>query len=162
MSSRPWVSGTRQSSVRDVVLHNNLIFFLATEDQELIQAAREARKFAYVPYSNFPVGAALRCDGEIVYTGCNIENGAFSPTVCAERTAAVKAISEGRKKFTAVAVVAFQEKSFTTPCGVCRQFLAEFVAGVDVPVFVAKPESSRVLVTTFNHLLPFSFVTKFE
>lgn len=129
----------------------------------MIQAAREARKYAYVPYSNFPVGAALRCDdGGVVYTGCNVENGAFSPTVCAERTAAVKAISEGMKKFTACAVVAFQEGSFTTPCGVCRQFLSEFIAHGNVPVFVAKPECSRVLVTSFDHLLPFSFVTKFE
>lgn len=91
-----------------------------------------------------------------------MENGAFSPTVCAERTAAVKAVSEGVKRFRAVAVVAFQEDSFTTPCGVCRQFLSEFIVDGDVPVFVAKPECSRVLVTTFNHLLPFSFVTKFE
>lgn len=138
----------------------------------MIQAARQARKFAYVPYSNFPVGAALRCppgsegtgqeQSQMVYTGCNVENGAFSPTVCAERTAAVKAVSEGRSKFTAVAVVALQEQSFTTPCGVCRQFLSEFIAHGDVPVFVAKPECSRVLVTTFNQLLPFSFVTKFE
>lgn len=108
------------------------------------------------------MGAALRCGEDIVYTGCNIENGAFSPTVCAERTAAVKAVSEGKMKFTAVAVVAFQEKSFTTPCGVCRQFLSEFVENGDVPVFVAKPECSRVLVTSFNDILPFSFVTKFE
>lgn len=74
----------------------------------------------------------------------------------------MKAVSEGHKSFTAVAVVAFQEHSFTTPCGVCRQFLSEFVANPEVPVFVAKPESSRVLVTTFSQLLPYSFVTKFE
>lgn len=153
------------SATRDLKqLHNRtpLPSIAAPEDQDLIQAAREARKFAYVPYSNFPVGAALRCgDKDIVYTGCNIENGAFSPTVCAERTAAVKAVSEGKKRFTAVAVVAFQEKSFTTPCGVCRQFLSEFVDG-DVPVFVAKPESPRILCTSLYQLLPFSFVTKFE
>lgn len=114
-----------------------------------------------MPYSNFPVGAALRCEDETVYTGCNVENGAFSPTVCAERTAVVKAVSEGRKRFLAVAVVAFQENSFTTPCGVCRQFLSEFVSP-DIKVFVAKPEGSRILVTTFDQLLPYSFVTKFE
>lgn len=117
---------------------------------------------AYVPYSNFKVGAALRCsDGDIVYTGCNVENGAFSPSVCAERCAAVKAVSEGKKRFSAVAVVAQQKESFTTPCGVCRQFLSEFV-DADVPVFVAKPECSRVLVTSLYQLLPFSFVAKFE
>lgn len=116
---------------------------------------------AYVPYSNFQVGAALRGPDNVVFTGCNVENGAFSSTICAERTAAVKAVSVGQQRFTAIAVVAKQEKSFTTPCGVCRQFLSEFV-DTDVPVFVAKPDSSRVLVTSFYQLLPLSFVTKFE
>lgn len=90
-------------------------------------------------------------------SGCNIENAAYSPSICAERTAACKAVSMGHKEFIAVAVVAYQEDSFTTPCGVCRQFLNEFCKR-DMPVYVAKPSPCRVLVTSLNSLLPMSFV----
>lgn len=111
----------------------------------------------FSPYSKFKVGAAIRlADGSIV-GGCNVENAAYSPSVCAERTAAVKAVSEGKREFIAVAVVAYQEDSFTTPCGVCRQFLNEFAKG-EIPVYVAKPSPVRVLVTSLNSLLPMSFV----
>lgn len=109
------------------------------------------------PYSKFKVGAALRlADGSIV-GGCNVENSAYSGSICAERTCAVKAVSTGHREFKALAVVAFQEASFTTPCGVCRQFLSEFVT-TDLPVYVAKPSPTRVLVTSINELLPFGFI----
>lgn len=111
----------------------------------------------FSPYSKFKVGAALRlADGSIV-TGCNVENATFSPSICAERTALVKAISEGHHSFKALAVVAYQENSFTTPCGVCRQTLSEFTTN-DIPVYVAKPSPTRVLVTSLFSLLPMSFV----
>lgn len=109
------------------------------------------------PYSKFKVGAALRlADGSIV-GGCNVENAAYSGSICAERTCVVKAVSAGHCEFKALAVVAFQEASFTTPCGVCRQYLSEFVK-TDIPVYVAKPAPTRVLVTSINELLPFGFV----
>ncbi len=124
----------------------------------MVNAAVEARKKAYCPYSNFPVGAAVRTTTGEIFTGCNIENGAFGPSVCAERTAVCKAVSEGYKSFVSIAVVAFQEEHFTTPCGVCRQFLAEF-ATKDFPIYVAKPVPARVFVTSIFKLLPHSFQT---
>lgn len=112
--------------------------------------------FIYSPYSNFKVGSAIRVADDTIVGGCNIENSAYSPTICAERTAASKAISTGHIEFKAVAVIGYQERSFTTPCGVCRQFLSEF-AKDDVPVYVTKPEPSRVLVTSLRSLLPMGF-----
>lgn len=109
------------------------------------------------PYSEFAVGAAIRSKDGTIFTGCNVENAAYGPSICAERTAVAKAISEGHRDFTAVAVVAYQEESFTTPCGVCRQFLAEFVSK-DTPIYVAKPSTHRVLVTSIEKLLPLAFV----
>lgn len=103
------------------------------------------------------MGAAIRLTDGTIVGGCNIENAAYSPSICAERSAACKAVTTGHREFTAVAVVAFQEDSFTTPCGVCRQFLSEFAKG-DIPVYVAKPSPCRVLVTSLNSLLPMSFV----
>ncbi|XP_022224568.1 cytidine deaminase [Drosophila obscura] len=127
--------------------------------QELIRAAAEARKQAYCPYSNFAVGAALRTSDGSIYTGCNIENGAYAASICAERTAAVKAISEGKRDFVACAVVAQQDNGFTTPCGVCRQFLSEFVNGKDIPLYAAQPTNLplRVLCTSVLQLLPNGF-----
>ncbi|KAM8716988.1 hypothetical protein ACLKA7_003800 [Drosophila subpalustris] len=135
---------------------------LDTSIQELIRAATEARNNAYCPYSNFAVGAALRTTDGSIYTGCNIENGAYAASICAERTAAVKALSEGKREFVACAVVAQQDTGFTTPCGVCRQFLSEFVSnGKDIPLYAARPSSLplRVLCTSVLQLLPnvFSF-----
>lgn len=86
-----------------------------------------------------------------------MENAAYSPSICAERTAVCKAISIGHTEFKAVAVVAYQENSFTTPCGVCRQVLSEFVKE-DIPIYVAKPTPCKVLVTSINSLLPMGFV----
>lgn len=93
----------------------------------LYELARKSREFSYSPYSGYSVGAALLCsDGEI-YTGCNIENAAFSPTVCAERVAFFKALSEGKRNFQAIAVAGGKSQcGFCTPCGVCRQVMAEF------------------------------------
>lgn len=126
--------------------------------QELIQAAIAVRNNAYCPYSNFAVGAAIRLTNKQIITGCNVENAAFGPSVCAERNAICHMISLGHREFTAVAVVAFQEHSFTTPCGVCRQTLAEFTRAEDIPVYVAKPAPNRVLVTSVRKLLPLGFV----
>ena len=95
-------------------------------EAELIQAAIAASANAYIPYSNYRVGAALLCaDGE-VYTGCNVESASYTPTICAERTALVKAISDGQRDFSAVAVVT---RDGGSPCGVCRQLLFEFSPG---------------------------------
>ncbi len=95
------------------------------ERKTLLREAMKAREFSYSPYSKFKVGAALlSLDGRI-FTGCNIENSAYSPTLCAERCAIAKAVSEGARDFVAIAVVG-PEDSETTPCGVCRQVLYEF------------------------------------
>lgn len=95
-------------------------------DQELVELAFTMLKHAYVPYSGFPVGAALECAGGDVYTGCNVENAAYGSTLCAERTALVKAVSEGRTGgFTAIAI-AGRGSDFCWPCGACRQMLFEF------------------------------------
>ena len=100
-------------------------------DRELINLAKEASKNAYVPYSRFPVGAALECRGGIVFTGCNIENAALGSTICAERTAACKAISEGHRDFIRIAVYG-EGQGYCYPCGACRQFLAEFAPEMEV------------------------------
>lgn len=98
---------------------------------ELIEKAIKARKFSFSPYSNFSVGAALLCkDGEI-FTGCNVESEVFSPSICAERTALFKALSEGKKEFVAIAIVGGKRdenkiQKFCPPCGVCRQIFSEF------------------------------------
>ncbi|XP_075168253.1 cytidine deaminase [Haematobia irritans] len=128
--------------------------------RELILEAVEVRKHAYCPYSNVAVGAAIRTTDGSIYTGCNIENESYTASICAERIAAAKAISEGKREFVALAVVAQQEGSFATPCGVCRQFLAEFASKQDFPIYAAKPISPpfRVLCTSIMELLPKSFV----
>lgn len=126
---------------------------------DLIQLAQKARKQSYSPYSGFAVGAALLCTDGTVFIGCNIENAAFGPTVCAERTAIFKAISEGHREFSAIAVVggpAEQEISQECPpCGVCRQVLREFCED-DFPVHLsADGETIRTLL--LKELLPESF-----
>ena len=103
----------------------------------LIRAAFAAREYAYTPYSNFKVGAALLAKNGSVYTGCNIECATFTPTNCAERTALFKAVSEGVHEFAAVAVVGAKDGApddalITSPCGVCRQMLYEFAPGLRV------------------------------
>ena len=108
--------------------------------QQLAQKAISARNLAYAPYSGFHVGAALLSQCGTVYTGCNVESAAFSPTCCAERTALVKAVSEGARRFTAIAISGGAKNASTDycyPCGVCRQVLYEF-GGDDLQVIVAK------------------------
>ncbi len=101
----------------------------------LLDAAREARSFAYAPYSNFRVGAALLTESGKVYTGCNVENLSFGATVCAERTAICKAVSDGERKFSAIAVYGGDE--LTSPCGICLQTLSEFCRELDIILFDA-------------------------
>lgn len=121
----------------------------------LIAAARDAAARAYCPYSNYPVGAALLTrDGRIV-TGCNIENVSFGLTLCAERAALVKAVSEGLCGFAALAV-AGGDQTAAAPCGACRQVLAEFCAP-DMPVFYARLTGGRCVATTLGALLPQAF-----
>ncbi len=99
--------------------------------EELCKKAVEMIDMAYAPYSRFRVGAAVECDDGTVYTGCNIENAAFTPTNCAERTAIFKAVSEGHRRFRRIAVAA-ETEDFTAPCGVCRQVMAEFSPDMEI------------------------------
>ena len=131
----------------------------------LIEKAFAAQQFCYTPYSNFDVGAALLCDNGKIYTGCNIENAAFTPTNCAERTAFFKAISEGDKKFTAIAIVGNKhgikagEGDFCAPCAVCRQVMAEFCDLETFKVIIAK-STEEYLEYTLGELLPLAFTGK--
>ena len=130
-------------------------------DKELVIEAMEARKKAYVPYSGYMVGAALLTSDGKVYRGCNIENAAYSPTNCAERTAFFKAVSEGERNFTAIAVIGAhkdakpEEYGYFYPCGVCRQALFEF-GGNALRVILAKSEEDYQ-VCTLGDLLPLGF-----
>ena len=129
-------------------------------DKELMVAANEARKFAYTPYSHFKVGAALLTKSGKLYTGCNIENSSYTPTVCAERTAVFKAVSEGESDFAVIAVVGGKEENpleFCSPCGVCRQVLAEF-CGADFRILLGNPDKFQSY--TVDEILPFSFTKK--
>ncbi len=122
--------------------------------KSLLLAARKAREFSYSPFSKFKVGAALLTkDGEI-FTGCNIENSAYTPTVCAERCAVFKAVSEGKRDFIAIAVVG-PEDSHTTPCGVCRQVLYEFCD--ETLVVLCGGTEENYWETTLGELLPHGF-----
>lgn len=127
---------------------------------ELVNLATEARKRAYTPYSHFAVGAALLANSGKVYTGCNIENASYTPTVCAERTAFFKAISEGVRGFKAIAIVGGPEGEpvdFCAPCGVCRQVMAEFCSP-DFDIILGRPGAYKVY--KFNEVLPFAFTPK--
>lgn len=127
-------------------------------EKDLCRFATEARQKAYAPYSGYTVGAALlTADGD-VYVGCNIENAAFTPTVCAERTAVFKAVSEGHREFAMLAISGGKGDGFTggfPPCGVCRQVLAEFCS-LDFPILVVMGEDSYVRYT-LGELLPHGF-----
>lgn len=125
------------------------------EKQSLIDLANEARRRAYVPYSNYPVGSALRTKSGRLYTGVNVENAAYPQTMCAERIAIFKAVSEGEKEFEVIAVVTDNGGS---PCGGCRQVMAEF--GLDTVVLLADGEGKLVKETTVNELLPEAFTPK--
>ncbi len=127
--------------------------------KNLIRAATEGMKHAYAPYSNQHVGAALLTTKEKIYTGCNIENAAYGPTNCAERTALFKAISEGEKEFAAIAIVGGRYgnvKDFFPPCGVCRQVIREFVDPKAFLVILARSEEDYSIYS-LESLLPLSF-----
>lgn len=121
---------------------------------QLIEEAKLARDKAYAPYSKFKVGAALYTKTNNIYHGCNIENGSFSLTCCAERTAIFKAISEGETEFLALAVVADTGEE-VSPCGACRQVMSEFFND-DVEIYLANL-SGKVKKTKISQLLPFQF-----
>ena len=122
------------------------------EKQSLIDLANEARQRAYAPYSNYRVGAALRTNTGRIYIGVNIENAAYPQTMCAERVAVFKAVSDGEKEFDAISVVTDNGGS---PCGGCRQVLAEF--GLDTIVLMADKNGHLVKETTVKELLPEAF-----
>jgi len=126
--------------------------------KKLVEAAINARKMSYTPYSNFKVGAALLTKSGKTFTGCNIESAAYTPTNCAERTALFKAVSEGEREFLAIAVVgapAEGESNFCYPCGVCRQMLKEFVS--DDFILVIAKSAEEYKVHKFGEILPYSF-----
>lgn len=126
--------------------------------EALMELAKQAMTRAYAPYSGYLVGAALLCADGTVYQGCNVENGAFSPTVCAERVALMKAVYDGYRDFAAIAVCGGKAGVITgpfPPCGVCRQTLSEFVDG-DFQVYLTE-EQGGVRTFAFRELLPHSF-----
>ncbi len=133
-------------------------------DSDLIRAAITARENAYVPYSHYAVGAALEAADGSVYTGCNIENASYPATVCAERTAVFKAVSEGHRSISRIAIAAAPEgesapfREAAAPCGVCRQVLSEFMKPEGV-ILLARSETDYD-VCTLGELLPRSFTAK--
>ena len=132
-------------------------------EKKLIKLALEARKKSYAPYSSFLVGAALLCKNGEIYTGCNIENAAFTPTNCAERTAIFKAVSEGNTQFDKIAIVGgkkdAQSLDYCAPCGVCRQVMTEFVDVDDFQIILAKNEN-EYQIYSLNELFPLNFGPK--
>lgn len=125
---------------------------VSEENRALIARAKEAARYAYAPYSGYPVGAALRTRSRRIFTGCNVENAAFPHGMCAERVAIFKAVSEGELEFDAIAVVT---PNGGFPCGGCRQVMAEF--GLETLVLVADGEGNLVGQKTVAELLPDAF-----
>ena len=121
------------------------------DDQQLVALAQEARKAAYVPYSHYSVGAALLTASGQVFTGCNVENAVYPLCLCAERTAIVKAVSEGQREF---AVIAIATRNGGSPCGACRQVLREFAPHIRV---LLTDDAGHRREFTLDHLLPESF-----
>lgn len=131
-----------------------------TDYKQLMSLADDMRAFSHAPYSDFRVGAALVGKSGKIYTGCNIENAAFSPTICAERTAFAKAVSEGEKEFECIAIVggrSGERSQKCAPCGVCRQVMSEF-CGDDFKVILGTPDHFDVY--TLKDLLPLTFTGK--
>lgn len=124
-------------------------------DRELLNIARDAARSAYVPYSHFPVGAALECADGSVFTGCNVENAALGCTLCAERTAIVKAVSEGRREFLRIAIFG-EGESYCMPCGTCRQVLSEFDPDGDMEILCTR-SGGRYVSYRLSQLLPRPF-----
>ena len=135
------------------------------EAKQLIEKAFEAQKRSYSPYSNFQVGAALLCKDGTIFQGCNIENAAYTPTNCAERTAIFSAIAQGNNEFTAIAIVGNKaglkqgEGDYCSPCAVCRQVMAEFCDLDTFKVIMAK-DTDDYLEYTLGELLPLAFTPK--
>ncbi len=127
------------------------------EIKNMLRLAAEARERAYVPYSGFRVGACVKTGSGAYYLGCNIENAAFTPTSCAERTAMFKAVYEGERYFEAIAIIS-DSLNCTAPCGVCRQVLAEF-CDPDMPVICADKDGNYELFE-LGELLPIAFMKK--
>ena len=125
-------------------------------DRVLVDMAFAMLERSYVPYSHFHVGAALLCEDGTVYTGCNVENAAYGSTICAERTALVKAVSEGRKRFAAIAI-AGRSEDYCWPCGACRQMLYEFAP--DLRVLAARGDG-KFMAVPLSELLPYGFGPK--
>jgi len=122
-------------------------------DRDLLNRAKEAGMRAYAPYSHFPVGAALECSDGVVFTGCNVENSALGCTICAERVAVGKAVSEGHREFKRLAIYA-EGENYCMPCGACRQVLSEF--SKDMEILCAKT-GGRYVSYKLSQLLPHSF-----
>ncbi len=123
-----------------------------SELNALLDIARKAAKQAYAPYSGFKVGSAVKCADGSIYSGCNIENSSYSLTICAERTAIFKAVSEGKREFTAIAIYVDSDRNFP-PCGACRQVISEFAP--TIPVIYANREET--FESTMDVLLPGAF-----
>ena len=128
--------------------------------EQLVEIAYEAREMSYAPYSQFKVGAALLAKSGKIYKGCNIENAAYTPTNCAERTAFFKAISEGERKFTAIAIVGGKKKeenlTFCAPCGVCRQVMMEFCDPKEFQIILGRG-NKEYKIYLLDELLPLGF-----
>ena len=125
-------------------------------DRELVQKAVEMQDFSYCPYSSFPVGAALLCEDGTVFTGCNVESAAYGSTICAERTALLKAVSEGHRSDWTAMAVAGRGEDFCWPCGSCRQMLYEFAPGLRILAVRGDGEFEESLL---SELLPRGFGT---
>ena len=128
-------------------------------DSKLIKFATDARNFSYAPYSKFSVGAALLCKNLKIFTGCNIENAAYTPTNCAERTAFFKAVSEGVRDFQAICIVGGKDgvpTEYAAPCGVCRQVMMEFCDPETFQIILAVSRD-KYDIFTLKELLPFGF-----
>jgi cytidine deaminase len=125
--------------------------------KELISTAIKFREKAYVPYSNFKVGAAVITEDDTIYGGCNIENASYGATNCAERTAIFKAVSEGHRSIKAIAIIG-DISTYTYPCGICRQVMAEF-ADASIPVILIKNEDDYI-VKTLEEVLPGAFTKR--
>merc|ERR1712110_499386 len=130
---------------------------LEAKVQALCHESLLARRSSYSPYSQFAVGAALLCADGTTVLGCNVENASYGLAICAERTAAVKAVSGGQQDFLAIAIAAQAGEQFVGPCGACRQFMAEF--NPDIPIYLVRPDL-EVQVINLNVLLPEAFTPR--
>lgn len=139
---------------------------LTRKQKKLLDAAEEAMKNAYSPYSGFSVGAAVRTVDGTIITGANVENAVYGESVCAERAAILRANAMGHRMHEAMAIISkgrdFDTKTVNGPCGPCRQVLYEFsqLSGIDIEVMLSTTKKDRVLISTINELLPFPFGPK--